>query len=258
MERQDSRTEMKRFHDRVAVVTGAASGIGEATAMRLASEGASVVVVDMSAAGSDVAARIAGLGGKASFISADVADERQWDAIRDAAHEFGRAYTLVSNAFTADVAAAHEMSLDSWQRQLSVNLTATFLGVRALLSDLRESNGSVVIVSSIHANFGFPGHPAYAAAKGGLISLGRQLAVEYSPDLRVNAVLPGPIWVPRWNDVPKEDRDSVERSTLARRFGTADETAAAIAFLASEDASYVNATTLVVDGGATAFLKGMR
>lgn len=222
-----------RFPGAVAVVTGAASGIGAATAARLAREGAAVVVADVSPQGADVCARIEERGGRASFVRADAADEQDWERVVAAAHRFGPVDVLVSNAFTVEVAPLHETTRTSWDRQLAVNLTASFLGARALLPDLRERRGAVVLVSSVHARIGIPGHPAYAAAKGALVALGGQLAVEYAPLVRVNTVLPGPVMSGAWDRVGEQDRKLSIDATPAGRFGTPAEVAAAVAFLAS-------------------------
>jgi glucose 1-dehydrogenase len=241
-----------RFAGRTAVVTGAASGIGAATARRLASEGAAVVLADIRPA-DEVAASISTAGGRAVVILADVSAEPDWARVATTAREvFGPVGVFVSNAYTVDVAAAGETSLASWERQIAVNLTGTFLGVKALLGDLRAHEGSVVVVSSVHALIGLPGRPAYAAAKGGLVALARQLAVEYGPALRVNTVLPGPIRTAAWDWVSAEDQASSVAETVAGRFGTPEEVAAAVAFLAAPEAAYITGTSLVVDGGWSA------
>jgi NAD(P)-dependent dehydrogenase (short-subunit alcohol dehydrogenase family) len=239
-----------RFAGQVAVVTGAASGIGAATARRLAAEGAAVVLADTAEeAGHAVAAGIREQGGRAAFSRADVSDPGGWRDVAEQAAAFGPVDVLVSNAYTVDVAPAHAMTLESWERQLAVNLTGAFLGVKTVLPAMRERGGAVVLTSSVHAHKGIPGHPAYAAGKGALLSLCGQLAVEYGPRVRVNAVLPGPILTAAWDRVGPEDRARSVAETAAGRFGTPEEAAAAIAFLAAPEASYITGASLVVDGG---------
>ncbi|KAA9155397.1 SDR family oxidoreductase [Amycolatopsis acidicola] len=236
---------------KIAVVTGAAQGIGEATAMRLAADGAAVAVLDVSERASEVAARIGERGGQAIAVRCDVSSETDWaKAVRRCRAELGPVDVLVSNAYTVDVRPAHETSVESWERQLSVNLTGTFLGFRACLSDLsREGRGSVVLTSSVHALVGLPGRPAYAASKAALTGLARQLAVEYGTVLRVNSVLPGPVLTAAWDEVSDEDRERSAAETAVKRLGRPEEVAAAIAFLAGEDASFVTGAALTVDGG---------
>lgn len=230
---------------KVAVVTGAAQGIGAATARRLAADGAAVAVLDV-ADSSEVAAQTGGLA-----IRCDVSSAEDWAAaVARVRAELGPVDILVSNAYTVDVKPAHDTTLESWNRQLSVNLTGTFLGFRACLDDLsRDGTGAVVLTSSVHALIGLPGRPAYAATKAALTGLARQLAVEYGTAVRVNAVLPGPVLTAAWDGIGEEDRRRSAEETAVKRLGRPEEVAAAIAFLAGEDASFVTGAALTVDGG---------
>ncbi len=234
-----------RLAGRVIVVTGAASGIGSACVERFLAEGASVVQVDVQPCKE--------VPGRATAVLGDVSSPDTWAEVRSRGRdELGPIDGFVSNAVVADVKPAHELSPLSWQRQLDVNLTAAFLGFQALYDDLAGGAGSVVLVSSVHALVGLPGHPAYAATKGALVALGRQLAVEYGGSIRVNTVLPGPVETAMWDRVDAEGKERSAKATAVGRLGQADEVAQAVAFLLSEEASYVTAASLVVDGGWSA------
>lgn len=246
------------FEGTCAVVTGAAGGIGAATAERLAAQGAVVLLADIDAGGlATVADGIAAAGGKAQVCAFDVASAEGWQVAAQEVARLGlRVRTLVNNAYTLEVKPLHELSLESWQRQLTVDLTAVYLAVRTFHDDLVATGGSIVNVASVHAVLSWPGHPAYAAAKGGMLSLTRQLAVEYGPGIRVNAVLPGPIRTAVWDTVPEEGRRAAGRETALGRMGLAAEVAAVITFLASDEASFVTGVSLPVDGGQTIKSRG--
>ncbi|MDP9399739.1 MAG: 3-oxoacyl-ACP reductase FabG [Actinomycetota bacterium] len=236
-----------------AVVTGASRGIGAAIARALAAEGWPVVVNFRSGedAAADVVRDIEGSGGRAQAVRADVGDAEQADGLlRDAEQAFGPVLVLVNNAgITAD-ALSPQLGDDAWQRVVDVNLTASFRLTRGALRPMLKARfGRIVNVASIVGLRANPGQANYAAAKAGLIGMTRTVAAEVARrGITVNAVAPGVIAT----DMTASLGDSLAEHIPARRVGRPEEVAAAVRFLASDEASYVTGTTLTVDGGLTA------
>ncbi|WP_086784164.1 SDR family NAD(P)-dependent oxidoreductase [Streptomyces caniscabiei] len=240
-----------RFSGRTALLTGAGSGIGAATARRLAAEGAAVLVTDVDAeAARRVTEDIRAGGGRAQDRPLDVTSPGQWATAIAAAESWtGRLDVLHLNVGRNVPGAAHELDDDSWHDQLRLCLDSVFYGVRAGVPLLGTASGAVVITSSVHAALGFKGFPAYAAAKGGLDALVRQLAVEYGGRIRFNSVLPGAVVTALWAHTPQEYKTQTIARTPAGRLGAPEDIAAAVAFLASDDASFITGQNLLVDGG---------
>jgi NAD(P)-dependent dehydrogenase (short-subunit alcohol dehydrogenase family) len=238
-----------RFTGKVLFATGGGSGLGEATARRFVAEGGRVAVVDLDG---DRAREVAGgLDGCAAF-TCDVADEASVRATVAAAREsLGRIDCVLNSAGYVKFTPLEELVLDEWNRLLAVHLTGTFLVCRETLHVLRAAGGGAIVnLASTSALLARPQLAAYAAAKGGIISFSRQLALDAAADnVRVNVLAPGSVRTPMTAGVYGEGE--VPHSIQAR-LGTPEEIAAAACFLLSEDASFVTAAMLVADGGATA------
>src|SRR3989441_5699799 len=243
-----------RFAGRVVIVTGGASGIGATTARAFSAGGARfVVAAGAREGGGEVAGAPAGV-----FEAVDVADAAAVRALVErtvAAHR--RIDVLVSNAFATTLGPIERFTLDAWTRTLAVTLTAAFTGLQAVAPIMRaQGGGAVVNVASISGLGGDRGLAAYNAAKAGMINLTRTAALELaSAGIRVNAVCPGLIATPALARALGGAPEREERARAAvpvGRFGRREEVARAILFLASDDASYITGTTLVVDGGLTA------
>jgi meso-butanediol dehydrogenase / (S,S)-butanediol dehydrogenase / diacetyl reductase len=239
-----------RFTAQVAIVTGSASGIGLATAMRLASEGANVVLADLNADGlAEAQRRIQALGGPGVYCcNCDVSDENQVrHAVDSAISRFGRLDVVVNNAGLMVFKPLEETTEEDWHKVLGVDLMGAFFFIKHAFR-VMTNGGSIVNVSSIHAVETEPLIAPYAAAKTALLSLTRSASLEGKPrNIRVNAVLPGAIDTPMlWaNPNVKSGAEKIETSDV----GKAEDVAAAIAFLASADAAFIQGAALRVDGG---------
>jgi NAD(P)-dependent dehydrogenase (short-subunit alcohol dehydrogenase family) len=245
---------MGRLDGKVAVITGAASGIGKATAKRFAAEGASVVVADLSdEAGESLASEIGGL-----YVHADVTDGAQVEAMYDAAIDrFGGLNVCFNNAGISppEDDSILETDLDVWQRVQDVNLTSVYLCCKAGIARLLQyGGGSVINTASFVAILGAAtSQISYTASKGGVLSMSRELGVQFARQgVRVNALCPGPVNTPLLQELFAKDPERAARRLVhvpMGRFGEPEEIAAAAAFLASDDASFITASTFLVDGG---------
>lgn len=238
------------------LITGGAGGIGSATAEILAGSGWKVFLSDIDADRLDeVVSKMSAREGQIVPLVMDASSEFAWQQARKVVENHGSELRgLVSNAFFAVVDRLHEQTLEQWNRQLAVSLTPLFLGIKTFHSHLESQRGSVVSVGSVHSELGFPGYAAYAAAKGGLVSMTRQISVEYRGAFRANTVIPGSVRTRVWDNATPEQLRLAESWATVGRIGAPGEVGDAIRFLLSPEASYINGTTITVDGGMTSWI----
>jgi 3-oxoacyl-[acyl-carrier protein] reductase len=238
---------MTRLAGRVAIVTGAASGIGAATAERLAAEGAVVACADLNA---DAAAAVAGrIGGRA--YAHDVTSRPSWlTLVEGVRRDLGGVDILVNNAGVTRDRSLLKMTDEEWHTVIDVHLKGMWLGCQHAVPPIRERGGGAIVNISSEARHGAFGQSNYAAAKAGIVGLTRTVALEHARHrIRVNAVAPGAVDTPMTQAVPSDVKESWIPNIPLRRFGEPREIAAAIAFLVSDDASYITGQCLGVDGG---------
>jgi NAD(P)-dependent dehydrogenase (short-subunit alcohol dehydrogenase family) len=247
----------QRLGDRVAVITGGASGIGLATAKRFAAEGAKVVIGDVGVeAGEAAAAEVGG-----TFVKVDVTDKAQVDALFDtAASTYGSVDIAFNNAGISppDDDSIETTELEAWDKVQLVNLTSVYLCSRAALRHMvPAARGSIINTASFVAVLGSAtSQISYTASKGGVLAMTRELGVQFARQgIRVNALCPGPVNTPLLKELFAKDPERAQRRLIhvpVGRFAEPEELAAAVAFLASDDASFITASTFLVDGGISA------
>jgi NAD(P)-dependent dehydrogenase (short-subunit alcohol dehydrogenase family) len=243
-----------RLEGKVAIVSGGAGGMGTEEARLFAREGAAVTITDLlEDEGAKVEAEIAELGGRAMFLRADVTSEEDWrDVVQKTVSRFGKLDVLVNNAGISSGSYADPLDTDGWLHIMDVNSTGVFLGTKHAIPEmLKAGGGSIVNISSIMGFVGGGNHAAYNASKGAVRIFTKGMAVRYGPQgIRVNSVHPG--YMPPMRSVLKVDlagRQELVNQTPLRRTGETIEVAYGVLFLASDEASFVTGTELVIDGG---------
>ena len=258
---------MGRVENKTALITGAASGIGRGCALRLAEEGARVVVTDIDKSmGEETVAQIQAGGGEALFIQHDVTSESAWEeVVATTTDAFGGLHILVNNAGIGIGGSILEMTLEDWQRQQAINLDGVFLGLKHGIPAMRDSGGgSIINISSVAGIKGSPNLSAYNATKGGVRLLTKGVALECAQErwnIRVNSVHPGVIDTPIWTKVNpsyfEEGENAVDIEAMAElvpngQLGYPLDIANGILYLASDESRYVTGTELIIDGGLCA------
>jgi NAD(P)-dependent dehydrogenase (short-subunit alcohol dehydrogenase family) len=254
----DRETSDMRFSGKVAIVTGGASGIGKATVELMAREGGKVLLADVSSRGEQVAASMVSQGLQVAFQQIDVSQEEQVAAMVTAALErWGRLDIMIANAGIGGRGTADETSVSDWERVVGVNLTGVFLCAKYAVPAMRAvGGGAIVCTASVMGLVGTPGALPYTSTKGAVINMTRSMALDHAKDrIRVNTVCPGhledPTSVGGAAARATDSRDLLSRYPMGR-LGLPEDVAKAIAFLASDDATFITGTSLVVDGGYTA------
>lgn len=246
---------MMRLKDKVAIVTGGASGIGKAVVKLYAEEGAKVVIADFSERGKELSDELNAANYETLFVKTDVTNEEDVKhVVAETVKKYGTLDIMYANAGIADDSIATELSYEKWKRTIDINLSGVFLSDKyAIEQFLKQGNGGVIVnAGSIHSFVALPSTTAYASAKGGVKLLTQNLCTAYAKDgIRVNAVCPGYIDTPLLSKLEPQVKEHLASLHPQGRLGKPEEIAKAVLFLSSDDASFVNGTTLLVDGGYT-------
>ena len=244
-----------RLQNKIAIITGAGSGIGRGIALSFIKEGAKVVVADWSdEGGKETVKQIEKAGGKAVFVKTDVSKAVDIEQMaKTCLDKFGRVDILVNNAGIYRAYNLHEMSEEDWDKIIDVNLKSVFLGSKRAISEmLKQGQGKIINIASIAGLVGFAQSGAYCASKGGIIALTREMALEYAPKkINVNCIAPGVIKTAMTKDmlVDPATKQFLESFTPYPRLGEPEDIALAAVYLASGESDFVNGHVLVVDGG---------
>lgn len=248
-----------KFSNKVIIVTGATSGMGMAIAENFAREGGSVVLSGRNEQrGKELETRLKKINDKIIFVAGDIrVPATNKILVESALSNFGKIDILSANAGILGLGSVTEVSTGTWQSVFDTNLNAVFYLCKYAIPHMlnNETGGNIIINASIAAFKSFPNHPAYCASKAAVVALMKQMAIEYAPKIRINAICPGPVDTPLlWNssqafDEPENAVADAKDATLLKRLGTPEDIAKLVSFLASEDSSWITGTSITIDGG---------